>query len=649
MKLAVVLTSAFFFGKGARNRHDLEGGDCRLTMPMTDRKPTQIPGGVSEGSLSNDENDEDVLNGDEELCGPPGPAESSVTAGGTPHFRPGLCTRVRKKFITIKNFVLQTDGDGSDDSEHPENHRLLPIISGIVIPFSILLEIPGLTEHWYIITENNATVFSRKNSALLDVGLSISMTCALIANIAIISRFLEKKVRTSTLIAIVALSIHDIINIVAVTIFGVIHRFNDGFTYGQSFWFTVCSTVASVVTNATLIVDYVRTPDFARSSSGLSRRQRSLVIVVMILLVWIALGSLVNSLLMDLSFIDGMYYTVVVIETIGFGDIVPRTTGARVFTALHGTIGILNLALAIGICRDTVIEGFESSYRKQLNAFGERHKARVAHRREKRARKLVLKRQLERAGLPVYVHTDGQVPGIRRTHLNEEALTDDQRALAEREKEEILNQPDDLRVRRGTTISSLSIENELTEHLQKEFAVKLAVVWSLFLTFWLIGSAIFMATEGWSYGGAMWFCFESFSTIGFGETTPVTPTGRSIFIVWALLGVGAMTILISVLGEAYSSRYKKALQAHASRAIDEGEKKVANMFSKLASADDSEKSEPRASERPDRPLQRSGSCPNVLGRRTELSSLGSSRTNFEEKSVAEARAVRRDFGLKPPN
>ncbi|KAI5115211.1 hypothetical protein M0805_006772 [Coniferiporia weirii] len=100
--------------------------------------------------------------------------------------------------------------------------------------------------------------------------------------------------RTSTLIAIVALSIHDIIDIVSVTIFGVIHWFNDGFTYGQSFWFTVCSTVALVVTNATLIVDYVRTPDFARSSSGLSRRQRSLVIVVMILLVCIAIGSLVN-------------------------------------------------------------------------------------------------------------------------------------------------------------------------------------------------------------------------------------------------------------------------------------------------------------------------------------------------------------------
>ena len=59
--------------------------------------------------------------------------------------------------------------------------------------------------------------------------------------------------------------ITDLINIVAVTIFGVKHRFNDGFTYGQAFWMTVCSTIASTFTNATLIWDLYRTPDFNKS------------------------------------------------------------------------------------------------------------------------------------------------------------------------------------------------------------------------------------------------------------------------------------------------------------------------------------------------------------------------------------------------
>ena len=62
----------------------------------------------------------------------------------------------------------------------------------------------------------------------------------------------------------------DIINTVAVTVFGVIHRFNDGFTYGESFWFTVCSTIASLFTNITLAYDLAVTPDFASSGRSLS-------------------------------------------------------------------------------------------------------------------------------------------------------------------------------------------------------------------------------------------------------------------------------------------------------------------------------------------------------------------------------------------
>jgi potassium channel subfamily K len=59
----------------------------------------------------------------------------------------------------------------------------------------------------------------------------------------------------------------DVIIIPIVTAFGIIHRVDDGFTYGQSFWFSVCSTIVSSVTNITLVVDYVTTKDFANSGT----------------------------------------------------------------------------------------------------------------------------------------------------------------------------------------------------------------------------------------------------------------------------------------------------------------------------------------------------------------------------------------------
>lgn len=69
----------------------------------------------------------------------------------------------------------------------------------------------------------------RANPILLDVGLAISMASALLANLALISRFLDRRVARWTLVAIVALAVHDAINVTAIIVFGVVHRFNDGY------------------------------------------------------------------------------------------------------------------------------------------------------------------------------------------------------------------------------------------------------------------------------------------------------------------------------------------------------------------------------------------------------------------------------------
>ncbi|CCO33326.1 Outward-rectifier potassium channel TOK1 AltName: Full=Two-domain outward rectifier K(+) channel YORK [Rhizoctonia solani AG-1 IB] len=105
----------------------------------------------------------------------------------------------------------------------------------------------------------------------------------------------------------------------------------------------------------------------------------------------------------------------------------------------------------------------------------------------------------------------------------------------------------------------MELKERLEREEKKEFAFKLGVAWSLFVAFWLIGSGVFVVTEGWRFGESMFFCesaFCTFSTVGYGDFAPKTPAGRAFFVGWALFGIAAMTILISVLTEAYSSRYK---------------------------------------------------------------------------------------------
>ncbi|OSD08778.1 hypothetical protein PYCCODRAFT_1401521 [Trametes coccinea BRFM310] len=670
-------------------------------------------------------------------------------------------------YSRIKSYIWPTDMKNNDIDQITPNYRWTPILTGIVIPFSILLEIPGLTERWYIRTENHTTVETRKNPVILEVGMAISIACALIANIALVLRFLEKRVQTVTLVCIVSLTIHDLINIVAVTVFGVEHRFDDGFTYGEAFWMTLCSTIASTVSNISLIVDFIRTPDFSRRGSGLTRKQRSLMIVFIVLLVYIAFGALINSILLHLSFINGLYFSVVSIETIGFGDIVPHSTGARVWTCFYILFGVINVGVVIAMFRETALEAMEVEYRRRMRKLRQtRRDARRFRRWEARWQRAVEFR-LRDAGLPIWVSDKEESRGgrrglrfldvvpdvsrrvpflkrvgttIKRTatlnsvetrltghhgmHLNVNALSNAQLEeaaleagvpldmfldLGERRKEgrahkhgtespppadheeqiapalsrahaahafrdnivsgwpshpqtpthaqlgrmaamvtkfavavagrhahapqllpDAINEEErdpererasgnsspgspqsprssseerpaddpgngraegqdatakvDVEInpaanwlkefsRGPSQISAWTYENfvnEMEAEETKAYYVKLSIAFILFSLFWTVGSGIFSATEGWPYGSAMYFCFCAFVTTGYGDFAPVTPAGRSVFVVWSLLGVGTLTIVVSVLQEASSSRYKSALH---SRVFDKAVKK----------------------------------------------------------------------------
>ncbi|KAK4685486.1 hypothetical protein P7C73_g4663, partial [Tremellales sp. Uapishka_1] len=497
----------------------------------------------------------------------------------------------------------------------PPKYRWTPILSGLLQPFSILLEIPSLTEHWYVKTVNNIPVVYQANPTLLDVGLGISMFCAVVANIALISRFLERRVYISTVTTIIGLSIHDIINITAITVFGVIHSVDDGFTYSEAFWLTVCSTVASAFTNATLIYDLVKTKDFRKSgkfgldpqaeesgdhrhdSFGLYRPEADMVTPLSCALCF-------NFLLPQTPFENALYYTVVTIETIGFGDITPYTIGAKVFLFLYAPIGILNLsAVAVGTARDTLVESWNAAYRRRRHEVLQRHKLRKQQRAEEAVRRVAIERQLLSIGAPVYVDVNGGGVrgGARKRKLNVKALSKDQLHRAESEAMEenaskLSSAPGELlplsedateeerklrsleeakTLQQNLTEQSLLSEEgyrEFQERIAKEEKVenliKFAFAFSLFLAFWIVGATVFSRTEGWSWFIGFYFCFVSFTTIGYGEVYPITPPGRAFFIIWAIFGVATVTLLIAVLTEAYANRYKSALvQKGAKRAM----------------------------------------------------------------------------------
>lgn len=80
-------------------------------------------------------------------------------------------------------------------------------------------------------------------------------------------------------------------------------------------------------------------------SLGRDPRSRGLLTLVAGL---IAAGAFFYRWVEDLSWVDSIYFTIVTLTTVGYGDISPQTTAGKLFTAAYILIGIGILVAFVG-------------------------------------------------------------------------------------------------------------------------------------------------------------------------------------------------------------------------------------------------------------------------------------------------------------
>ncbi|KIW94877.1 uncharacterized protein Z519_04855 [Cladophialophora bantiana CBS 173.52] len=94
---------------------------------------------------------------------------------------------------------------------------------------------------------------------------------------------------------------------------------------------------------------------------------------------------------------------------------------------------------------------------------------------------------------------------------------------------------------------------------KKWYALCLSVV--AFGILWCIGAVVFWNvehdTQHLSYFEALYFCYISLLTIGYGDLSPKSNAGKPFFVVWSLIAVPTMTILISDMGDTVISSFKQ--------------------------------------------------------------------------------------------
>lgn len=99
---------------------------------------------------------------------------------------------------------------------------------------------------------------------------------------------------------------------------------------------------------------------------------------------------------------------------------------------------------------------------------------------------------------------------------------------------------------------------ESTTAFKRWWALTLSVI--AFGVLWCVGAAVFWRAEqksqGMTYFEALYFCYVSLLTIGYGDLSPKSNAGRCFFVVWSLIAVPTMTLLISDMGDTVIRSFK---------------------------------------------------------------------------------------------
>lgn len=357
-----------------------------------------------------------------------------------------------------------------------------PLISACMAPISNLISLVCLIEKWGVVDGTNARL---DNRGILGLNI-VSFIFGIYGNMSLVLNFSERMhYMTSQLISVTCWLIAGSLLLAAVIMATVKMNsleesveLTEGYFFAAFtvFFYYACAVIQSINFLGYTMKKYP--PVF-----NLSRRQRSLMIYIVMFTIWEVVGTIaMNYLLGDISYGTSLYFCTVSILTIGYGDIAPNSPGSKAFDMVFCFIGVVLVGLIVAMIRQVVLTS---------------------------------------AAPCIFWH---------RIELGRQKL------LAKLEKDNIELTPE-----------------EAFEHMRKirrqvkfrQANYSFLITMSAFIVFWLIGALVFDAIEGWGYFNAVYYCFVTLLTIGYGDFSPTSPLARSVFVVWAFFAVPLMAVFIS--------------------------------------------------------------------------------------------------------
>ncbi|GEQ66784.1 hypothetical protein JCM33374_g447 [Metschnikowia sp. JCM 33374] len=361
-----------------------------------------------------------------------------------------------------------------------------PIIAACMAPLGNLISLIGLLEHWQIDPATDQTLPDSHPAYALNI---VSFILGILGNVSLLMNFSGRlHYLLAQCVTISCFAVATICLIVAVLLANWrIHHYM--LVASEGFWLAIFTIGMYAFCTVVLVVNVVGYKlNKYRASFNLDKKQRSLMSHTIAFSVWQAVGTVVMvTLIPEMAYGSSLYYCTVSMLTIGLGDIVPMTAGAKVFALFFSLVGVLIMGLIISTLRQVILYS---------------------------------------AGPSLFWH-----------HIERKRIELVQKLQENQDKEVTASE---------TFAMMRTIRSKVTLSQQRRV---LAITLLIFISFWLVGAVIFQSVESWSYFNALYFCFLCLLTIGYGDFHPDTALGRVFFIVWAIAAVPLMTILISNLGD----------------------------------------------------------------------------------------------------
>ncbi|SCU90359.1 LANO_0D08460g1_1 [Lachancea nothofagi CBS 11611] len=358
-----------------------------------------------------------------------------------------------------------------------------PVLTACLGPIANMIAVAGVVDKWRADEQGQIQPDPR---GIYGVNV-VSLILGCFSNFVLLLHFAKKvSYLTAQLINIVGWTMAGLMLLIDIVICGK-RDYTPELEKTIGFWYAIFTVILYLSCNALLLIHYggYKLGKYP-ATFNLTDSERNVMIFTFILSLWFIWGSAMFSQIVPLTYGEALYYCVVVVLTVGLGDLVPVTVAGKIMTLVYSLSGVIILGLIVALTRSII----------------------------------------QSSSGPIFFFYRVE---NARSKIYEELIASEQTMESE------------------TAFDIIKHVRSVSRMKQQSWST-FAVV-CVFVAFWLLGALIFHYAEKWTYFNSLYFCFLCLITIGFGDFAPKTGCGRAFFVVWALCAVPLMTAMISTVGD----------------------------------------------------------------------------------------------------